>query len=162
MYQLLSACQYSHTVVVSGLMAYDARAMRRSILVTMDNEAWPEIDFCLYMYDPDGKGKVTPKIQRRSLYDTSLPNSEVHALNAMREIVSELIRDGKETTNYARQIPQGREAWQKGEKGNGRIWQGKAPQRKQTRPQRHVQIPGSRNRILSSAKGKKAKGKIKS
>lgn len=133
--------------------------MRRSILLTMDSEPWPEIDLVVYMYDPDGRGKVSPKIQRRSLYDTSLPNSEVHVLNAMREIVSDLIRDGKERSTYAQQRPQSRETWQEGDESSQRIQSRKAEKRKQKRPQGHVKSPGLSHRILSAAKGKGKKKK---
>lgn len=131
--------------------------MRRSILITMDNEAWPEINFALYLYDPDERGKIAPKIQRTSLYDTALPNCEVHASNAMREICSDLIKNGKEMSNYARAFPQKPEGWSESEKSPPRVRPRQTSKWKQKRTKSQKPQASVRHSNVRTAKGKKAK-----
>ena len=133
--------------------------MKRNILIALSNENWPEVDFALYIYDPEGHGKIAPKIQRVSLYDTALANFEVHALNAMRDAASDLVRDGKEF--YASPSAQIGKTWQERSQGNGRVWQGDAPQRQQKRPQGEVQKAGIGRGFQRTAKSKAKKKKVR-
>ena len=132
--------------------------MKRNILIALSNENWPEVDFALYIYDPEGHGKIAPKIQRVSLYDTALANFEVHALNAMRDAASDLVRDGKEF--YASPLPQVRKTRQERPQGDGRVWQGDAPQRQQKRTQGHQPLSGRGNSFRATAKSKTQKKKV--
>jgi hypothetical protein len=136
--------------------------MKRVIYVEIYDDNWPYMNLLLWTgLDREIAARVGPgafMISRQSLFDTAIPNMEVHLSNALRQAVSSILRDRRD---YGPSTPA---VQTEGRESHARVQSRNPAQRQQTRTKSQKPKAGNRDRAKLrkkiGAKGSAKKAKV--